>query len=202
MNTASTPTPMFEHPLHALLTDLGFADGDAAFDITEQDGTTTVALRAPTGYTLEIPLPHATVPDTQLTTVRDELDMFLMEVDDLDEAVEQATELGCDNPREWRDMMSATCMWVETQVACIDKNGDALCKLMRLDPYALSREDFLRGMWRSMLSGGSGVLFTLLDEYLKVNDLPFTGTPTIGDGRNPTRRRSLNHMDTSQLDRL
>lgn len=63
MNTTSNPTPMFEHPLHALLTDLGFADGDATFDITEQDGTTTVSyvrrpatrLKSPCRMTLTLP---------------------------------------------------------------------------------------------------------------------------------------------------
>ena len=93
MNTTSTPTPMFEHPLHALLTDLGFADGDATFDITEQDGTTTVSLRAPTGYTLEIPLPHDPDPANQLTAIRNELNMLLMGEYDLDEAAEQVIGL-------------------------------------------------------------------------------------------------------------
>lgn len=184
MNTTSTPTPMFEHPLHALLTDLGFADGDATFDITEQDGTTTVSLRAPTGHTLEIPLPHTADPATQLAAIRGELDAFLMDVFDLDEALEQAIDLGCGNPQEWREMMSATCMWVETQAARVDENGDALCSLMRLDPYAMSREDFLRGMWRSMIGGGSSILFTLMDEYLNVNDREFTRRPTPHDKEN------------------
>lgn len=55
---------------------------------------------------------------------------------------------------------------------------------MRLDPYAMSREDFLRGMWRSLLGGGRSILFTLMDEYLNVNDLPFTRWPTPHDKEN------------------
>lgn len=184
MNTTSTPTPMFEHPLHALLTDLGFADGDATFDITEQDGTTTVSLRAPTGYTLEIPLPHDPDPANQLTAIRNELNMLLMGEYDLDEAAEQVIGLGCGNPQGWREMMAYTLVWVATQIARVDENGDALCKLMRLDPYAMSREDFLRGMWRSLLGGGRSILFTLMDEYLNVNDLPFTRWPTPHDKEN------------------
>lgn len=73
---------------------------------------------------------------------------------------------------------------VATQIARVDENGDALCKLMRLDPYAMSREDFLRGMWRSLLGGGRSILFTLMDEYLNVNDLPFTRWPTPHDKEN------------------
>lgn len=177
MNSDNLPTPMFEHPLHALLTDLGFADGDATFDITEQDGTTTVSLRAPTGYTLEIPLPHDPDPANQLTAIRNELNMLLMGEYDLDKAAEQVIGLGCGNPQGWREMMAYTLVWVATQIARVDENGDALCKLMRLDPYTLSREDFLRGMWRSLLGGGSGVLFTLMDEYLNANDREFTQWP-------------------------
>ena len=65
----------------------------------------------------------------------------------------------------------------DIQTNRIDAQGSMLCALMHLDPYTLSREDFLRGMWRSLLGGGSGVLFTLMDEYLNVNDREFTQWP-------------------------
>ena len=95
----------------------------------------------------------------------------------MDDALIHAMEHGVDDPQEWRDMMAATRIWADTQTNRIDTQGSMLCALMHLDPYTLSREDFLRGMWRSLLGGGSGVLFTLMDEYLNANDREFTQWP-------------------------
>lgn len=76
-----------------------------------------------------------------------------------------------------RTEVSAYIIAADIQTNRIDAQGSMLCALMHLDPYTLSREDFLRGMWRSLLGGGSGVLFTLMDEYLNVNDREFTQWP-------------------------
>ena len=169
-------TPLFAHPLHTLLDDLGFNEGDGMATFVEQEGTVRVSLTAPSGYTLECTVPDGEV-SWQLTIIRRQLTMFLLDTDDMDDALIHAMEHGVDDPQEWRDMMAATRIWADIQTNRIDEQGSMLCALMHLDPYTLSREDFLRGMWRSLLGGGSGVLFTLMDEYLNVNDREFTQWP-------------------------
>lgn len=172
----NTTTPMFEHPLHTLLTDLGFAEGEAEFEIiTLDDGILHVTLCAPTGFMLCIQLPD-TNPKPQLDTILHKLQQLSDDTFDLDEATEQ---FACDDdPQETRDTLAATHMWAETQTDRILDNGRALCDLMSLDPTTMPTEDFLPALWRyACNSECSSILFTLLDEHLNAANHPFTRRP-------------------------
>ena len=92
-------TPLFAHPLHTLLDDLGFNDGDGMAMIVEQEGTVRVSLTAPSGYTLECTMPDGEV-SSQLTIIQRQLTMFLLATDDMDDALIHAMEHGVDDPQE------------------------------------------------------------------------------------------------------
>lgn len=199
MTTTNTTTPMFEHPLHTLLTDLGFAEGDACFDIidnndsnahaqaaascdmtfdviTEDNNGPYATLCAPTGFRLGVQLPDNPYPASQLETILYGLRALSSGTYDLDEATEEFTT--GDDPQETRDTLSVTHMWAETQADRILNTGYALCDLMSLDPTSMPTEDFLPALWRyACNSEHTTILFTLLDEHLKATNHPFTRRP-------------------------
>lgn len=172
----NTTTPMFEHPLHALLTDLGFAEGEAEFEIiTLDDGSLHVTLCAPTGFMLCIQLPDTNLK-SQLGIILRKLQKLSYDTFDLDEATER---FACDDdPQETRDTLAATHLWAEMQADRISGTGRALCDLMLLDPTTMPASDFLQALWQYAFHGEStGILFTMLDEHLKATDHPFTRRP-------------------------
>lgn len=200
MTTTDTTTPMFEHPLHTLLTDLGFADGDATFDITDTNDPTLNRMRAedscdmtfdvinednhgpyatlcsPAGFMLGVQLPDNPYPARQLQTILYGLQALSRDTYDLDDAAETFTACG-DNLQENRDRLAMTHMWAEMQVDRILDTGYALCDLMSIDPTTMPTSEFLPALWRYASHSQSPILFTLLDEHLNAIGHPFTRRP-------------------------
>lgn len=171
MNNESTP--LFECPLHTLLGDFGFNDGDGGFTLDDPTEPHHVTIIAPTGYGFSIPLPDTGV-ENQLTAVMHVLDGFDPETEDTEE---QARSEGYDDPQDWHDVLVATRAWCDMQIARIQSDKYGLIRLMRLDPHAMPTEGFLLDMWSAMNTKNGTILFTLLDEYLKSIDHPAMRRP-------------------------
>ena len=166
-------TPLFYCPLHILLTDLGFSDGDGGFTLDDPTAPRQVTIETPTGYGFIIPLPDTGL-EQQLNVILHTLDGFNPGAEDTEE---QARSEGYDDPREWHDVLIATRAWCGTQANRIRDNEYGLIRLMRLDPHAMPTEGFLLDMWSAMNTKNGTILFTLLDEYLKSIDHPAMRRP-------------------------
>lgn len=166
-------TPLFDCPLHALLTDLGFSDGDGDFTFDDPANPRRVTIGTPTGYGFTIALPDAGL-EQQLNVIVQTLDGFNPGAED---TAEQARLEGCDDPREWHDTLVATRAWCGLQATRCRNHGYALIRLLQLDPHAMSYEDFLLDMWSVMNINSNIIPFTLMDEHLKSIDHPAMRRP-------------------------
>lgn len=161
MNDTAT-TPLFDTPLHTLLCELGFADGEGDFALDDLDTPRQVTIETPTGYGFVIPLP-GTGLDWQLDAILHALDGFAPEAED---TAQQARKEGYSR-REWHDILIATDTWCDMQAARIRADAYGLTRLMSLDPRTMPRDRFLNSLLVDVASMSGTVLFTLLDVHLK-----------------------------------
>lgn len=166
-------TPLFDCPLHALLTDLGFSDGDGGFTFDTPTAPRQVTIETPTGYGFIIPLPDTGL-EQQLNVILHTLDGFNPGAEDTEE---QAQLEGYDDPREWHDVLIATRAWCGMQANRIRDNEYGLIRLMRLDPHAVTSSRFLLDLHTGVSCSSGTIMFTLLDEYLKSIDHPSMRRP-------------------------